>query len=119
MQNGESMCYGFVNFSTHEDALRGLAAVEQGLILVKGNRKKIWQVKAEWSRRNSCRRLRVGICKNFFQHVAPAPSANVDQRDGKVTEPYTTSSKGSNPLLGTLGVSIDDFFRAQATPYED
>jgi hypothetical protein len=52
MKNGESKCYGFVNFCTHDDALRGLAATQQEQITFKDNRKITWKVKAEWANGN-------------------------------------------------------------------
>lgn len=51
MQNGESKCYGFANFPTHEDALAAKKACERGDIKVRDS-KVLWRVRADWAKSN-------------------------------------------------------------------
>ena len=48
-RGGESKCYGFGNFVTHEAARKVLVAAEQRCIVLSDRRGVEWTLKAEWA----------------------------------------------------------------------
>ena len=52
-RTGESRCFGFLKFSSHAGATKALAACQEGLAIIRDDRKKAWHVKAEWARKES------------------------------------------------------------------
>merc|ERR1719446_1149490 len=107
MKNGESKCFGFANFATHEDALRGLNATKEELIKFYDNRGVVWKVKAEWAKKNSRGSVNRGRAEDGKKGKgktvkSAAPPAKVVTSKGKDTSGGTVNhaddgQKGKGP----------------------